>query len=233
MTYGPYLCIGVVVLLLFILWAFWGGNSYEFVGLSPLDPNKIGSYSGPLYEWENNVCPVEKKEENITISANNNNIEEICYNQNNVDIKNSNNIPKKIKMEKPKGRFMSRGERICCETLEKIYGAPFTSTRPKWLKNPETGHNVEIDCFNEDLRIGVEYNGEQHYKWPNWTNQTYDEFINQVRRDKMKVELCDRNGVYLITVPYNIPYNEIPNFIISHLPETIQKRIEEDGSILS
>src|SRR5690606_25997188 len=97
-----------------------------------------------------------------------------------------------------RGRFISRGERLCCQTMERIYGVPFSSVWPDWLLNPETGETLELDCYNDELKIAVEYNGEQHYKWPNFTNQTYQQFLNQVRRDTLKLDLCDRNGVYLI-----------------------------------
>ena len=115
--------------------------------------------------------------------------------------------------------------------MERIYGVPFKTIRPDWLRNPETGAKLELDCYNDELKIAVEYNGEQHYKWPNFTNQTYEQFINQVRRDKLKTELCDRNGVYLIPVPYNVSHDKIPEFIMSHLPETIQKRLQEERTL--
>jgi hypothetical protein len=31
--------------------------------------------------------------------------------------------------------------------------------RPDFLKNPATGRNLEIDCFNNQLKIGLEYQG--------------------------------------------------------------------------
>ena len=83
---------------------------------------------------------------------------------------------------------MSRGEKITRDIMEKIYGVPFNSIWPDWLRNPETGENLELDCFNEDLKIAVEYNGEQHYNWPNFTQQSYPQFINQVRRDAFKAD---------------------------------------------
>jgi hypothetical protein len=130
-----------------------------------------------------------------------------------------------------KKTVVSKGERLCCKTMERIYGAPFPSVWPTWLVNPETGEKLELDCYNEELKIAVEYNGEQHYKWPNFTNQSYDQFINQVRRDTFKMNVCDKNGIYLITVPYNVPHDKIPTYIMSYLPETIQKRIQEERTL--
>jgi hypothetical protein len=383
MKYGPFICIAVVLAILFVIWAFWGGKDYEFVGLAPLSPDTCGSYTGSVYNWGNitpatgydpieghNCVPPDggcvqetfdpinqtshppivvdntpsissnwSRDQNNLISSsrqtanseiyiaenslndidqeisltetliNGNNILDTIDNSNILDTVNDNNVliddcpvcpqeadisnvktinplinndinvimnplnndnkliddgnkhitgvplildydprsvsaprqhflPRNLQLSqinnpKPKsrGRFISRGERQCCQTLERIYGVPFTSTWPDWLRNPETGETLELDCYNDDLKLAVEYNGEQHYKWPNFTNQSYQQFINQVRRDRLKVDICDRNGVYLISVPYNVSYDLIPSYIISHLPETIQKRLREEKVI--
>ncbi len=238
--YGPYICIGVVLAILFVIWAFCGGREYEFVGLGPLDPETCGTYVGSMYSW-GNITPADNNLElepegicvqnvteidNTPVIADNFLEESICLQQEPTEIISI--IPEVPNPPKKKGRFVSRGERICCETMEKIYGVPFTTVRPSWLTNPETGRALELDCYNDDLKIGVEYNGEQHYKWPNYTNQSNQQFIDQVRRDQLKTKLCERNGVYLIVVPYKVPHKNIPSFIMSHLPETIQRRIQEE-----
>lgn len=284
MKYGPYICIGVVLAILFVLWAFWGGRNYDFVGLGPLAPETCGSYTGSLYNWgtitpataynpikgqncvpSDAACTQETSEtpsqnKNVVIdntpiipaqfTVSNTSENTICLqDQNNAspEISSSSHptiiqpplpqLPRpQLSNQKPiqrgrRGRFISRGERLCCETMEKIYGVPFVSTWPDWLRNPETGEKLELDCYNDELKIAVEYNGEQHYKWPNFTNQSYQHFINQVRRDTLKLDLCDKNGVYLIVVPYNVPYGNIPSFITSHLPETIRKRLQEEQTL--
>jgi len=124
--------------------------------------------------------------------------------------------------------FVSRGEDICKRTLETIYKKPFIKSRPNFLKNPETDRNLELDCYNQELGIAVEYNGEQHYKYPNRFHKSYQEFLNQVRRDRVKVDLCDANNVYLITVPYNVPLNLIPDYINYYLPENVASRLHQN-----
>jgi hypothetical protein len=113
--------------------------------------------------------------------------------------------------------------------MEEIYGVPFGKVRPDFLKNPETGRNLELDCYNEDLKIAVEYSGITHYQYPNWTGQSFEEFIQGIRRDMFKVEACDRNGVYLITVPYNVPEHLIKEYIIYYLPENVKARQQKEG----
>lgn len=127
--------------------------------------------------------------------------------------------PKRTKAE-------SRGEAICRRVLEEIYQREFPSSRPDFLKNPETGYNLELDGYNEDLGIAFEYNGIQHYIYPNWVHRTKDDFMKQTRRDQYKISQCDRSGVYIISIPYEVPHNKIRDFIIYYLPENYQKRID-------
>lgn len=118
----------------------------------------------------------------------------------------------------------SRGERICREVLESYYKKKFPRVRPYFLQNPETGRNLELDCYNAELKIGLEYNGIQHYIWPNFTNCTKEEFMEQLRRDQFKYQICEQNDIYLITVPYTVPYELIPNYIFYYLPENVAQR---------
>jgi len=115
--------------------------------------------------------------------------------------------------------FESRGEQICRAHMESRFGVPFKKARPDFLKNPVTGENLELDVFNEDLCIGVEYNGKQHYHFNSHFHQSStDRFQNQQYRDLIKKQLCQENGVTLIIVPYWIPDDEIPEFINQQLP---------------
>ena len=124
------------------------------------------------------------------------------------------------------GSGVSYPQRLACTTLAHIYGVPFAPNVRSlpWLRNPETGANLELDCYNDTLKLGLEYNGYQHYQWPNHYPQSDAQFIAQLRRDEVKYQLCQRNKVYLITVPDNrvLPHEAIPDFIISQLPETVR-----------
>ncbi len=117
-------------------------------------------------------------------------------------------------------RKVSKGEAICRETMTRITGKPFESARPDWLRNPETGKNLELDCYNEELRIAIEYNGQQHYEDGHF-GMTEQETIEQWRRDQFKIDMCRQYGVYLIVVPYTVPHNQIADFILSNLPPNV------------
>ena len=132
----------------------------------------------------------------------------------------------------PKLDPRNQAEAICRETLEGIYGVPFLTHYPDWLRNPETGRDLELDCYNPDVGIAVEYNGPQHYKWPNHFPQTREQFLQRIRLDRYKVDACDANGVYLITVPYNVPYHLIPDYIRYYLPEAVTARLQSQQPIV-
>ncbi len=84
--------------------------------------------------------------------------------------------------------------------LELETGRAWTKVRPDWLRNPETGAPMELDMFCAEMPAAVEYNGRQHYEFPNSFHTTRAEFDAQLRRDKAKAELCRRRGVRLVVV---------------------------------
>lgn len=116
--------------------------------------------------------------------------------------------------QETKGGRESKGEACCRTTMEQLFpGGQWRKARPSWCKNPETGRNLELDVFSEELGIAVEYNGQQHYVNDNFFHQAGGDYNKQKKRDEMKVEMCDRQGVYLLIVPYWIPNDQIPKYI--------------------
>lgn len=139
--------------------------------------------------------------------------------------KRRNTLFEKMKLPDADRRYNeSRGEAITRETLEDIYGVPFISCRPDFMLNTETGETMELDCYNDELKLAAEYNGVQHYEWPNYTKQSKKHFIRQVRRDQLKKDICDQYGIYLISIPYNVELERIPEFVRHWLPEAVIKR---------
>ena len=113
----------------------------------------------------------------------------------------------------------SKGEAECRRVLQSIFRKPFTSQRPDFLRNPVTGgsFNLELDCFDAELRIAVEYNGVQHYKYVPYFHRNNDAFLNQKYRDEMKRQKCKENGILLIEVPYSVKLEDIKGFIEKEL----------------
>lgn len=78
------------------------------------------------------------------------------------------------------------------------------SYRPEFLKNPKTNRCMEIDAFFPDLNLGIEYNGIQHYKFPNHLHKTKEEFEESLERDKLKLKLAKENNIRIISIPYYV-----------------------------
>lgn len=101
--------------------------------------------------------------------------------------------------------FSSIGEQLCCKIIEEYLGYEvLVNKRPDFLKNPETGRNLELDIWVKDLNFAVEYNGSQHYYENIYFNVGTEKLLKMKERDKLKNDLCAKNGIYLITVPYTV-----------------------------
>ena len=113
----------------------------------------------------------------------------------------------------------SKGEIECARILEKIFNKPFRKIRPSFLFNDaiRDGRNLELDMYNEELRIGLEYNGRQHYEYIPYFHRNRATFQNQQYRDYIKKQLCKKNNRFLITVPYYIKFDELESYIVSIL----------------
>lgn len=112
----------------------------------------------------------------------------------------------------------SKGEIECKNVLEEIFNKSFIKTRPNFLKNEITGgYNLEIDCYNDELKIGLEYNGIQHYKYTPYFHKNKEAFYNQKYRDELKRRMCKENGIYLIEVPYTVKIENIKDYILREL----------------
>lgn len=118
---------------------------------------------------------------------------------------------------------------MCSLIIQALTGMRFHSIRPDWLKNPITGRNMEIDDFSEELMLGLEYNGVQHYQYtPRFHQEKYcqyygrvatgmEHFELQVFRDEVKKSLCDEHGITLIIVPYTVKPGDLVSYILHKL----------------
>ena len=69
--------------------------------------------------------------------------------------------------------------------------------RPTWLKNPETGKNLEIDIYFPDIKVGVEVQGVQHGRPIKGLQKDFAAFEKQQRHDMLKIERAKEHGVTL------------------------------------
>lgn len=96
----------------------------------------------------------------------------------------------------------SKGERECKAVIERLTGREFVKVRPSFLFNYITEQNLELDLYNEELKLAVEFNGEQHYKYTPYFHRNKEAYYCGRYRDDMKRRLCDKEGVILISVSY-------------------------------
>ena len=113
----------------------------------------------------------------------------------------------------------SKGELECRRVLQKLFRKSFDKDRPDFLRNPVTGgnFNLELDCYDPEMKLGVEYQGEQHYKYIPFFHRNKDAFTNQKYRDDLKRRLCKDEGVVLIEVPHVISINNIEGYLKKEL----------------
>lgn len=121
-----------------------------------------------------------------------------------------------------------KNEKYTKELVQLLTKKKFQKVKPKWLKNKK-GNLLEIDIYNDELKLGIEYNGIQHYKFTKIFHKSEEDFQNRLEDDKLKVKLCEENNVKLIVVPYNC---DIKQFIINKLEELHIEFKDTDEPIL-
>lgn len=83
--------------------------------------------------------------------------------------------------------------------LESHFNKPFPNVRPAWLRNPASGYPLELDCFNEELKLAFEYDGELHSQDVAFFKNSSSQ---QRERDIIKDRLCKEHGIKLIRISY-------------------------------
>jgi hypothetical protein len=123
----------------------------------------------------------------------------------------------KLKNKSKKKRIPKKHETRCRIIMENLFKAPFVSVRPDFLKYDKTGKNLELDMFNSDLMIALEYDGIHHRKFTEFFHKSEQDFIDQQERDKFKEEKCKELGIVLIRVPDTVKYEDLEDYIKEEL----------------
>jgi hypothetical protein len=112
-------------------------------------------------------------------------------------------------------------ERTVRKIFEFIYQKPFQKARPKWLISDQKTQ-LELDCYNEELKLGIEIDGAQHFKEVAYFDSNQS-LIERQALDTQKNAKCLENNIQLIRIPYTIPYNKLYKHIRNLLPEDVVK----------
>lgn len=119
-------------------------------------------------------------------------------------------------------KFVS--ESVMIESLKKVYQTDFSKVKlPKMER-------LELDAFSPSLQLAAEYQGLQHYEYVPFFHNSREDLVKQQERDKKKVLLCKRYGIYLIQVPYVYDYR-IPEAMESYIAREVQKFCNATGRI--
>jgi len=138
----------------------------------------------------------------------------------------------------------SRGELFCKKFLETLFDKKFVSIRPKFLIHNK-GKPLELDCYNDELKLALEFQGIQHDKYIEYLHK-YDKkkFKDQQDRDAFKKQKCIEHKISLLEVTY-IDMNKGEDFVkqkiidsvnkfgysIDNVEEKKRKKIEIEGGV--
>ena len=118
---------------------------------------------------------------------------------------------------------MGMGEAGVRQVFEQLLGVKFHSIWPQWLKSPK-GRPMQLDGYNEKLKIAFEHQGLQHLKSIPFFEKQGFSFGKRKKYDSHKRKLCKSKGVLLIEIP------QVPTVIsFANLAEFIAAQLKAAG----
>ena len=105
-----------------------------------------------------------------------------------------------------------KSERICKKYMEYLFDVPFNKIRFDWLINNE-GNRMELDGYNDSLKLGFEYDGMQHFEFVKRFHKTEEFFRKRQQDDLIKNNLCKQHNIMLIRVPYTVKFDKMLDYI--------------------
>lgn len=94
----------------------------------------------------------------------------------------------------------NKGEQLIRLAFQEVFNIEFVKCHPDWLRRKQRGRPMELDGWNESLKLAFEYQGAQHRAAPSWFKAGDGWFEEQLKRDAFKKKRCKDNGVFLVEV---------------------------------
>jgi len=63
--------------------------------------------------------------------------------------------------------------------------------------------HCSFDFFIPHVKLGIEVHGQQHYEYSKFFHKTTAGFKESLKRDKLKQDWCELNGISLIVLKYS------------------------------
>jgi len=199
--------IFVAILIILVVWV-WIGLERKDVGTKTHDYTLSSDTSLSTDTASDTVVHVD--EQGIELALLPTRVEHI-----DIDDKTASDLDK-IELNNKRRPGQSAGEHACLVAMQSIFG---TNARVQVrdlsiLRNPKTGKNLELDIYIPEYKIACEYHGKQHYDYvPIFHKNGIQDLEYQRWKDTFKMDQCDKAGIFLITVPYNVPIDKIEQFI--------------------
>lgn len=120
------------------------------------------------------------------------------------------------------------------KNFKQVFGFVFEKISMKTVLNKRGIHGgsrydgyATFFVAGRKVKIAFEYNGEQHYQFPNSYHRSYREWIESIKRDERKILDSQAEGVILITIPYHFYQKAradtyIQKFIISQFEQQVR-----------
>lgn len=97
-------------------------------------------------------------------------------------------------------------------TLKAIQQYSLSLINPYTEKRKSLFLDIVIVDENDNIVSIIEYDGKQHYEFTSFFQPTYQNFVNQVNRDRCLEQYCKENNIRLLRISYK-DNNRIPEII--------------------
>lgn len=103
-----------------------------------------------------------------------------------------------------------------------ITGDKFPTILPDWLT--DNGKRMELDGYSEDLGLAFEAQGPHHTRFSKKYYKSKDDYLDTIRKDKLKRRLAEEAGVGLIIIDYKVPKYLLDRYIKSRIYDICKEK---------